>query len=254
MKTKSAVLSFVLFLTIISCEKNDAPVLEGDIHGRVSLIDAYGYSVTDISGVQVQLAGEKTELETTTNPYGEYMFQDVPYGNYQIKLVRENYVEQYLNYSFGHIGGDAPTVVTQIMHEVPDFRYEIDSMSYAGYHFNVYMHIVGATKTFTNSYLLVHCFLSQSPDVSCYKYENSFIDFIFGEYDIYWTFWSGYYNFLENFSGTLYCRVYPQIYCNDIWYSNGTAGPHPILPETLGPPSDVFAFPVGGMTKAMVHM
>jgi hypothetical protein len=249
MKAKNVFFSFVLLLTLIACGEKDAPVLEGDIHGSVSLVDAYGYSVTDVSGLQVKLTGEKTELETTTDQYGQYEFQDVPFGNYHSKLIRENYVEENLDYSFGHIGGDAPTKITQIMHEMPDFRYEIDSMSYTPYHFNVYMHTVGVTKTFTNTFLLVHCFLSQSPDVSCYKYENSFIDFIFGEYDINWTFWSGYYNFMEGFSGTLYCRVYPQIYCNEIWYDNDTPGPHPIIPETLGTPSEVFAFTVGGMTR-----
>jgi hypothetical protein len=250
MKSKSVIFSIVMILTVIACEEKDAPVLEGDIHGTVSLIDGYGYSLTDKSGIQVQLTGQDTELEATTDSDGHYIFQDIPFGNYHINLIRENYVEKNLNFSFGHIGGDAPTILnSQVMNEIPEFSYGIDSMVYYPYHFNIYMHTIGSTRTFANSFFYVHCFFSQSPDVSCENYENSFLDFKSEEDDIYWTFWGGYYNFLDDYSGTVYCRVYPQTYCDDMWYSNNTAGPHPVYQETLGTPSEVFSFTVEGITR-----
>ena len=89
---------------------------------RVSLIDGYGFPVSDKSGVQVQLTGEDTELETTTDSDGRYIFQDIPFGNYHINLIRENYVEKDLNFSFGHIGGDAPTAISQVMNEIPEYQ------------------------------------------------------------------------------------------------------------------------------------
>lgn len=249
MKTKSILFSIVIILALIACEEKDAPVLEGDIHGRVSLVDGYGYYVSDKSGVQVQLIGEYTELESTTDTEGRYMFQDIPFGNYHINLIRENYVAKSGNFSFGHVGGEAPTVTNLVMNGIPEFSYGIDSMMYDAHsHFNVYMHTIGSTRA-ANSLLLVHLFFSQSPDVSCVNYENSFIDFIFSDdMDLYWVFYYGYYNFLNDYTGTVYCRVYPQINCDGIWYTPD-AGPHPIFSETLGTPSEVFSFTVEGITR-----
>jgi hypothetical protein len=250
MKTSSIFLS-ILVLLIIACEEKDAPVLEGDIHGRVSLIDGYGYSLTDKSGVQVRLTGENTELETTTDRDGRYIFQDIPFGNYHINLIRENFIAYSRNISFGHLGGTAPTVTDLVIYGIPEFRYGIDSMIYDGSaHFNIYMHTIGATKAFTYSLIYVHFFFSRSPDVSCDNYENSFVDVLphNDNMDLYWMFWYGYYNFLKDYSDTVYCRVYPQTNCNYLWYTPD-AGPHPIYPETLGPPSGVFSFTVEGITR-----
>ena len=248
MNTKSVLVFLVIILALIACEEKDAPVLEGDIHGRVSLVDGYGYSVSDRSGVQVQLIGENSELESTTDTDGRYIFQDIPFGNYHIKLIRENYVEKSLNFSLGHAGGGAPTVTNLVMLEIPEFSYGIDSMTYDAYsRFNIFMHSIGSTRA-ANSLLLVHFFFSHSPDVSCVNYESSFLDFIFDDVDLYWVFYGGYYNFLNDYTGTVYCRVYPQVQCDDIWYSND-AGPHTIYPETLGKPSEVFSFTVEGITR-----
>jgi hypothetical protein len=247
MKSKSVIFSIVMILTVIACEEKDAPVLEGDIHGTVSLKDAYGFPVSDISGVQVQLTGENTELETTTDSYGRYIFQDLPFGKYYINLIREKYVDEYLNFSVRHIGGDAPTSISQVMNEVPEYSYGIDSMTYYRNNFNIYMHIIGATKAFAeyrNFY--VHCFFSQYPDVSCEKFENSLM--WMASPNVYYSFWYGYNYFLNEYTGTVYCRIYPQADYYDKW-EGATANSHPIYPETLGPPSDVFSFTVEGITR-----
>jgi hypothetical protein len=250
MKTKSFFFSIVILLAIIACEEKDAPVLKGEIHGKVSLNDGYGFSISDKSGVQVQLTGGDTELETTTDNEGRYIFQDIPFGNYHINLIRENYIEKDRNFSIGHIGGDAPTtVISQVMNEIPEYYYGIDSMTYypSYSNLNIYMHIIGATKAFeeyTNFY--VHCFFSQSPDVSCENYENSFM--WMASPAVYYTFFYGYNRFLKEYTGTVYCRIYPQAYYTQIW-SGATANPHPVYPETLGPPSEVFSFTVEGITR-----
>jgi hypothetical protein len=248
MKSKCVICSIVMILAVIACKEKDAPFLEGDIHGTVSLIDGYGYSISDKSGIQVQLTGQDTELETTTDSDGKYIFQDLPFGTYHINLVRDNFVEKNLNFSFGHVGGEVPTLVSQVMYEIPEFSYGIDSMMYdPPFHFNTYMHSIGLTRT-SNSLLLVHFFFSHSPDVSCVNYESSFLDYIFDDMDSHWVFYNGYYNFLNDYTGTVYCRVYPQLQCDGIWYSND-AGPHTIIPESLGTPSEVFSFTVEGITR-----
>jgi hypothetical protein len=251
MKTKSFFFSIVILLAIIACEETDAPVLEGDIHGTVSLNDAYGFPMSDKSNVQVQLTGEDTELETTTDSYGRYMFQDLPFGKYYINLNKENYIEADRNFSVDHIGGNAPTSSSMVMNEIPEYYYGIDSMTqYPPYsNFNIYMHVIGATKTFkeyTNFY--VHCFFSQSPDVSCENYENSFMWITSSHAALYFTFWYGTNHFLNDYTGTVYCRIYAQAYYYDIW-EGATSNPHPIYQETLGPPSEVFSFTVEGITR-----
>ncbi len=112
MKTQSVFFSIVILFAVIGCEEKDAPVLEGDIQGTVSLNDGYGFPVSDKSGVQVQLTGEDTELETITDSDGRYIFQAIPFGNYNINLTRDNYIEEDLNFSIGHIGGGAPTSIS----------------------------------------------------------------------------------------------------------------------------------------------
>ncbi len=250
MKHQCIFYTFLIFLATSACEEKDAPILQGDIHGKVSMVDCYGFPVSDKSGIQVQLTGEGAELETTTDGYGQYIFQDISYGNYHISLIREDYSEETMNFSFGHIGGDAATLVSQAMREIPEYYYGIDSLTYSNnFCFAIFMHTIGATKAFyeyTNYY--IHCFFSQSPDVSCENFEHNFVWMTSTHTALYYYFWSGYDNFLRDYTGTVYCRIYPQTYHDEIW-SDAQGNPDPVYPETLGPPSEVFAFTVEGITR-----
>jgi hypothetical protein len=243
-----------LMVAFLACEEDEAPVLTGEINGTVSLFDGYGYSLPDRSGVQVQLKGEDVLMESATDVDGHYTFQDVPYGGYKVNLVKENYVESILNFGLGHAGGDAPTLTSQTMNEIPEYHYIIDSITYNGSSkLYFYLQSVGANGTFNNITRYVHCFFSQSADVSCDNYENSFIDFLSyssqSEFcNLYWVWYGGYYRFLNDYTGTVYCRIYPQTPCQEMWFSN-VAGPHVVLPETLGEPSEVFAFTKEGITR-----
>jgi hypothetical protein len=230
----------------MACQKEDAAVLQGDIQGRVAVIDSYGFPVSDLSGVQVLLTGENTELETTTDSQGQYGFQNLPFGKYNIQYIKENYI-QFQNSPFNHIGGDAATIHNMEMNEVPEYAYGIDSMVYYQNAFVIYTHIIGATKPFkefTNYY--VQCFFSQSPDVSSENFENSFM--YIARPNILYSFWYGYNWFLNNYTGTVYCRIYAQTEYGSMW-EGLDANPHSIYRETLGPPSEVFSFTVAGITK-----
>jgi hypothetical protein len=115
------------------------------------------------------------------------------------------------------------------------------------------MHVIDTTKAFadyTNFY--VQCFFSQSPDVSCENFENSFIWMTSSHTALYYSFWSGFNYFLREYTGTVYCRIYPQTYYDEIW-GGIDANPHPIYPETLGPPSEVFSFTVEGITRTTAY-
>lgn len=245
---------FVIIYTLIACKKDELPVLEGDIKGLVSLLDGYGCPLQDKSGVQVQLSNETVFMEGVTDTDGRYSFENIPFGNYRINLIKENYIDSILDFRLSHVGGDAPTMTSQTMNEIPEYWFSIDSLAYNGsYKLNIYLQAYEVNKPLVNTLKYIHCFFSQSPDVSSENFDNSILEFLpdYSQnnlYTIYWVWWQGFYNFLNDYTGTIYCRVYPQTYCSEMWFPN-TAGPHKVFPETLGKPSDVFTFTLDEITR-----
>ncbi len=254
---KIKLLHIFLFLVIyglFACKKNDVPILKGDIIGKVSLIDEYGNSLQDNSGVQVQLSSETVSEIEMTNVDGHYSFENIPFGNYHINLIRENYIESVLDFRLSHVGGDAPTITDQKMNQIPGYWFAIDSLAYDGFFkLNIYLQAFEVNKPMVNTLKYVHCFFSGSPDVSYENFDYSFIFFPTdysqtNTYTINWVWWAGYYNFMNDYTGTVYCRVYPQTYFKEMWNLNNLNSPL-ILPETLGKPSEVFAFTVAEIIR-----
>lgn len=249
MKTNLFIICCCVVISVhFSCSENDPPYLEGDIKGSVLAIDSYGYELQDRSGIRVQLSNETVFMEDLTDDEGFYVFDNVPYGNYDLNLIKDNYIERKLDFQLGHVGGDVPTITSQIISEKPEFWFSIDSINYDGAHrLKINFQVLGAEMPFSGrTSHFVHCFFSQSPDVSAENYEDSFIEYA-GTYllddsnEITWIWWDGWYNFLKDYSGTVYCRMYPQVNCEEIWFPN-TSEPHDVLLETLGKPSEVFTF------------
>jgi hypothetical protein len=249
---------FLVIFPFIACKKDDVPTLTGDIKGLVSLIDCYGYALQDKSSVKVQLSNETIFMEALTDAEGRYSFEDLPFGKYRIHLVKENYIESILDFRLNHVGGAVPTMTSQTMNQIPEFWFGIDSLAYNGsYRLNIYLQAFEVNKPFATNQSppvhFIHCFFSQSPNVSAENYDNSFIDFLpdyspINLYDIYWVWYGGWYNFLNDYTGTIYCRVYPQTSYQEMWFPN-TSDPHEVRPETLGKPSEVFAFTLGEITR-----
>jgi hypothetical protein len=244
-----------VIFTFFSCIKDDAPILTGDIKGMVSLFDGYGYSSQERSGVQVQLSSETVFMEGSTDADGHYSFEDIPFGNYRINLIKENYLESILDFRLSHAGGDAPTITSQTMNEIPEYWYVIDSLTYDGYsRLFFYLEANGANKPISaSSWFYVHCFFSQSPDVSLENFDNSFVTYFLNSpgsiiFTGDWWWWDVSYNFLNDYSGTIYCRVYPQVYYKEMWPGNDLDS-WDVMRETLGKPSEVFAFTLDEITR-----
>lgn len=244
----------VVSIAFLACEKEEPPVLTGDIIGTVKLTDGYGFSLQDRSGLQVQLTGDGIDEETTTDAIGRYTFQDIPFGSYIVNLVKENYIPGSMVFRFGHAGGGAATITNQSMNEIPEYRYSIDSLQYDGFNLHFFLTLSETSRTFANSSTCVHAFFSRSPDVSCENYENNLIEWVMlgpettDKAALYFSFWSGNYKFLEDYDGTVYCRVYPQTAFDEMWYKTDS-DPSPCYPETLGKPSEVFSFTVDNITR-----
>jgi hypothetical protein len=243
-------------LTFFACKKEGGPVLKGDIKGIVSVIDGYGYSLGDKSNVKVQLSNDKLFMEDSTDKNGQYSFHDIPFGNYHINLIKENYIESILDFRLSHVGGEAPTITSQIIHEIPEYKYAIDSLTYYDVRNDLlfYLRAIDANKPISkSSWFYVHFFFSQSPDVSFENYDNSFVTFIFSSpgnniFNGDWWWWDVSYNFLNTYSGTIYCRVYPQVYYQEMWPGNDL-GPWKVVHETLGKPSEVLSFTLDKITR-----
>ena len=247
------------FLTIAfafyACKKDAVPVLKGDIKGIVSIFDGYGYSLQDRSKVKVQLSSDKLFLEDSTDTNGQYSFKDIPFGNYRINLIRENYIESILDFRLSHVGGEAPTITSQTMYEIPEYKYAIDSLTYNGSsRLLFYLKAIDATKSFSQgAYFYVHFFFSQSPDVSSENYDNSFVTFSFkgagnNIFNGDWWWWDVSYNFLKTYSGPIYCRVYPQVPYHEMW-PEYDLGPWSVVKESLGKPSEVLSFTLDKITR-----
>ncbi len=245
---------FAAVISFTACKDDDnEPVLTGDINGTVSIFDGYGYSISDRSNVLVELSNESTFLERTTDAGGQYTFEDVPYGDYSINLVKENFVESILDFKLSHSDTTVLSPIRQILNEIPEYKYVIDSFAYKGeiLYYNVVIN--EAKKPILNSPIFAICFFSKSPDVTSKKFEHSFITELYpGSVDnVYtgsWSWWNAAHNILKDYTGTIYCIFYPQTYYQEIYPLNGSAL-YDLRLETLGSPSNVFSFTLEGITQ-----
>ncbi|MFW6371476.1 MAG: hypothetical protein ACOC10_09765 [Bacteroidota bacterium] len=250
------IIFLAIFFNFAACNKDEAPVLTGDIKGTVTLTDKYGYQLEDKSGVQVQITAEELFEENVTDVDGRYSFENMPFGTYHINLIKENYFESILDFRLNHVGGDVPTLTSQFMTQLnQEYSFAIDSIIYEGFQFNIYLHGIDMDKPI-KSMRHIHFFFSESPDVSAENFNHSFIQFFYplpgpNEYAVYWYWWDGYRNFLYDYSDTIYCRVYPQTYYQEMWSINPD-GSKRVIPESLGKPSDVFAFTLDEITREYI--
>lgn len=241
---------FGAIFLFFACKDDDIPVLKGDIKGTVSIFDCYGYSLSDKSGVQVQLTGDNISYEKYTDIDGQYSFEDLPFGNYRIKLVKENFVESILDFRLSHIGGEVPTLTSQTLNEIPGYKLEIDSISGYGRELFIYAIAIETAKPIISAPIFANCFFGKSPDVSCENFEHNFIIQLYpgdeiNDYIGAWWWWNVAYNSLKDYTGTIYCRIYPQSYYHEI-YPENESDPFEVRLETMGKPSEVFSFTLGG--------
>lgn len=238
-----------IIIFLLDCQKDEAPILTGVINGKVLIYDGYGAELQNKSGVEVQLANHDYFIGTSTDSEGKYTFEHVPFGNYSINLIKDNYVESILDFRISHVGGIAPTTTSQILSEIPDYKLVIDSLAYNGSNkLKINIHAIEESKLIESSPIYVHFFFSQSSDISYQNYEHSFIALTYNglrnsNFEFNWWWWDQSYNFLNDYTSTVYCRAYPQTFCKEM-YPKRELGPYDVIPETLGRPSEVFEFTI----------
>jgi hypothetical protein len=236
-------LFLVAILLLISCknESDDAPIIKGTVKGRIQITDSYGYNLNDLSGVEINISSNAYSADTLTDYDGNFLFEDVPFGKYQLTCTKDNYVQQTGHAAFGHAGGEIATTVSEKLLGIPDFGYTIDSMEQvSGCYLRTHIRTYDASKIPAGDYYSIVQFFADTPDVDSDNYDSYYIDYGWLPSGNEWTlsFWccSAYEPVFSNFTGdSVYCRIYRVPYYHG--YSE-----QEILAQPMGKPSNVFAF------------
>lgn len=119
MKNRNILISItiIIFLFIYSCGKigTEGPVgpagpsLTGSIVGFVSLVDEFGVSIADKSGVIVTVDGFQPGLTAITNSDGRYQLDNLQTGTYDLVFSKNGYVTR-IALSVLFLGGVKPIV------------------------------------------------------------------------------------------------------------------------------------------------
>ena len=223
-----------------ACEKADPDLLSGDIAGMVKVYVENNYLLEDMTGVQLSLTDETFTAQTSTDPSGKFLFEDVDYGNYQIDLEMAGYIKTYRDYTLHHLGGYSPTMVEYRLYEVPKFETRIDSIRYNGKYgrSDIYVNLKELSGIPKIAYIF-WCFFSNTPDVSNEQFvaKNSGwmwspeLDGLLTEISV--DIWDM--RFDQLVSDTIYLCVYPQAWGQ---------GYYDYYPESLGKASTVISFVV----------
>jgi len=239
MKTSPAIYFLLLLLMAsVACEKTDPVLLSGDIEGLVSVYDENFYLQEDMSGVLVSLTNETFAGQTSTDPSGRFLFEDIFYGNYQVDWELEGYFTMFKAYPLHHLGGYSPTMVEYRIDEIPKFETHIDSIKFNGPYERSYIYVnfqglSGLPKFGYNFW----CFFSDTPDVSKDQFAADDVGWIwspeiYGQLsEISIEIYDNWFDQLE--TGTIYCCVYPR--------AEGQSY-YDYYPESLGKASNVISF------------
>ncbi|MEP0264519.1 carboxypeptidase-like regulatory domain-containing protein [Dokdonia sp.] len=85
--------SFVFILLLLSCSKESNTTTEietGSITGEVNLFSSRGGFAPD-ENMQVTIEGSDLLLTVFTDSIGEYTFEDIPYGRYDLRFEKEGF-------------------------------------------------------------------------------------------------------------------------------------------------------------------
>jgi hypothetical protein len=167
MKYYAFVLTLVTFFT--GCSK-DEKLISGDVTGSIALIDHTYSLLPPQSGLKVNLYLDSHNIDSTlTDDNGYYLFENLPYGRYDIRCSREGFVKPWDQPSIFHVGGYSPTIFNFELSEIPDYQLQLTRVDYyAGFDdFIIALEIDGDTILEGNSWsYFFRAFLSNSPNVS----------------------------------------------------------------------------------------
>jgi hypothetical protein len=226
-------------LVVFSCNKEseDAPILKGSVGGHVGIKDCYGYALDDLSGVQVRISSDIFSADTITDVDGNFLFENVPFGKYNLSCTKENFLQQSPGYTFGHVGGEIATTISENLLGIPDFGLLVDSLQQSSCLLGFYVKIIEASKATKATVYWAVMYFNDSPDVDTVNFGTSYADIVIlpsqsegymsvrlCESDVFSTF----------STDSIYCRMYLAPFC----YSSENA----VFSLPRSKPSNVFGF------------
>ncbi len=246
LKSIRILLAVLILLQACSEEKE---LITGTIAGRIGIYDQTRKSLPDRSGIEVNLLRDGLILDShITEGDGCYLFENVPYGKYRIRLKKDKYVQAWNPPFFNHVGGYSPTFANLNIYEVPVYVLNLDSLGYyqPDNALIVYLKVDGDSviKGNPNGYPIM-VYAGSSPDVTKDNYATMGKGFL-------WDYWIYYnspkipvYGKLSLFDvwpaindviqGPVFLRIYPL--ANGQGYGNTQ-----FYPDALGKPSNVISF------------
>lgn len=117
-------ISITISMCFLSCEGPEGeigpagpagPALTGDLFGSIQTFDEFGTPLQDHSGVEVTVEGTDPVMETLTDSEGNYHFDDLTTGTYNLIFTKDKYQTQKI-FSHQFIGGSIPTYITRILY------------------------------------------------------------------------------------------------------------------------------------------
>lgn len=226
----------VILIILTACHKND---LQNNVVVKVNLLDENEYPVTDNSGINITLSGEKQKFTGSTDSNGKCTFYDFPVGKFKLTLQKTGFISQYIDPELTAQITDSTNVHTYKMLEIPAYRVAIDSFRKVNVQDN-YLLVAKGKITNTKGLPKIQydglAFFGNTPNVSkddylFYHYFSISGSKIIGnncEYRI--TNWKNTY-LVPPTANTLYVKLYPMA-----TYPEWTE----MRDEALGTPSDVF--------------
>jgi hypothetical protein len=119
------------------------------------------------------LRNNKPETETETDALGNYSFEEMPFGKYNLETSRDGFIRSWYATEVPHVGGYSPTFATSYLYEIPTYLLTLDSIGFyrAEYAFILYLKFNGDTLLPDNIYgYSFRVFAGNSPDVTCDNY------------------------------------------------------------------------------------
>ncbi len=118
-------LSILLLPLVVSCSDHPSSsnTGAGTLEGSVSLRDQYGNPISDNSGATVSLLG--TDFETETDAAGNWKFDSVPTGVYELRTEKQGFGSEQKQVQFVGVG----TLMTGTDALYPFGDFTVDSVS-----------------------------------------------------------------------------------------------------------------------------
>jgi hypothetical protein len=232
-------------LILTGCRK-DEELRTGNISGKISSYDQFGFPKSEQTGISVDLYRDSALISTVTADYlARYVFNDIPYGKYHISYHKENLIQTQEEHVVYHAGGGASTISNFSLFEIPTYQLDLDSVGFPSPYLYIYLKYNNSPNLPWYFYgLPCRAFFGNSAEVSKDNYlACSHISSITheGSYDnpgkaaLWVEIWGIKGDMDQLKQGTTWVRVYP------IAIAQGYDA-FEFYPEALGPPSDAVSF------------